>query len=259
MDCPAEEAMIRGRLAGISAIRSLAFDLPARTLTVCHTADAASIVDSINGLALGAQLVSSVEAELPADAGVEQVQRTTLRVLLAVNAGMFVVEVLAGMLADSMGLVGDGLDMFADASVYSLALYAVGRSGAVKNRIALYSGLVQLALALALCAEVAHKFAVGSEPLSLVMIGVSCAALAANTYCLYLITPHRHGEKHMTASFIFSATDVLVNAGVIAAGVLVYLLGSRLPDLVIGSVIALIVLAGAVRIIRLAGEPCGES
>ncbi|MNY80002.1 hypothetical protein D3C86_2208760 [compost metagenome] len=55
----------------------------------------------------------------------------------------------------------------------------------------------------------------------------------------------------MTASYIFSANDVIANAGVIVAGVLVAWTGSSYPDLVIGAVIALIVLSGARRILNL--------
>ena len=59
-----------------------------------------------------------------------------LRVLLAINAVMFVVELVAGLVAQSTGLIGDSLDMFADAAVYGVALYAVGRSVKLQVRAA---------------------------------------------------------------------------------------------------------------------------
>ena len=83
------------------------------------------------------------------------------------------------------------------------------------------------------------------------MIGISLLALAANVTCLLLIARHRHGGAHMKASWIFSTNDVLANLGVIAAGALVALTGSRLPDLLIGAAVALLVFVGAVRILRL--------
>jgi Co/Zn/Cd efflux system component len=55
----------------------------------------------------------------------------------------------------------------------------------------------------------------------------------------------------MKASAIFSANDVLANAGVIAAGLLVWWTGSPLPDLAIGTVVGLLVLNGARRILAL--------
>jgi Co/Zn/Cd efflux system component len=183
----------------------------------------------------------------PADAS----EGRTLWVLLGINAAMFAVEVVAGWLADSTGLLADSLDMFADAAVYGLALYAVGRAPALKLRAAHASGWLQLALALGAFAEVARRALGGSAPEPPAMVGVGLLALAANVSCLLLVARHRHAGAQMKASYIFSANDVLANLGVMAAGGLVALTGSRLPDLVIGLLIAALVLAGAVRILRL--------
>jgi Co/Zn/Cd efflux system component len=81
------------------------------------------------------------------------------------------------------------------------------------------------------------------------MIGVGIIALIANIYCLMLIRKHKDGEVHMRASWIFSKNDVIANTGVIAGGLLVWLLDSRWPDLVIGSLIALVIFNGARHII----------
>ena len=75
--------------------------------------------------------------------------------------------------------------------------------------------------------------------------------VAANVACLWLIAGHRHGGVHMRASYIFSANDVLANVGVLVAGALVAWSGSPIPDWVIGTAIAALVLLGAIRILRL--------
>jgi Co/Zn/Cd efflux system component len=75
-------------------------------------------------------------------------------------------------------------------------------------------------------------------------------ALCANTVCLMLLRKHRHGGIHMRASWIFTATDVQANIGVILAGVLVRLTGSPWPDLLIGLVVCGLVVQGGVRILR---------
>jgi Co/Zn/Cd efflux system component len=113
------------------------------------------------------------------------------------------------------------------------------------------SGWLQLALALGAFEEVARRAVSGSEPEPPAMIGVSLVALAANVACLVLVHRHRHRGAHMEASYIFSANDVLANLGVIVAGALVAWTGSAVPDLVIGTAIAGLVLRGAVRILRL--------
>ena len=55
----------------------------------------------------------------------------------------------------------------------------------------------------------------------------------------------------MKASMIFTANDVIINIGVIIAGVLVYFMQSKYPDLIIGSIVFLIVVRGAIRILKL--------
>ena len=77
-------------------------------------------------------------------------------------------------------------------------------------------------------------------------------ALIANNVCLLVIFKHREGGAHMKASWIFSASDVIANAGVILAGVLVTATASNFPDLIIGTIIGLIVLNGARRILAIA-------
>ena len=175
----------------------------------------------------------------------------TLRVVLAINAALFVVEIVAGWLAQSTGLIADSLDMLADALVYALALDAVGRPPASKLRTAHASGMLQAALAAGVLVDVAAALITGSAPEPPAMIGVSSLALAANVTCLLLLARHRHGGAHMKASWIFSTNDVLANLGVIVAGFLVAWTGSRVPDLAVGTAVALLVLSGALRILRL--------
>ncbi len=164
---------------------------------------------------------------------------------------MFAVELVAGWLAQSSGLIADSLDMLADAAVYGLSLYAVGRAARTKLRAAHVSGLFQGLLALGVLLDVARRFVTGSAPEAPAMIGISLLALGVNVTCLWLIAKHRDGGAHMKASWIFSTNDVLANLGVIVAGALVAWTGSRLPDLVVGTAVGLLVLVGAVRILRL--------
>jgi hypothetical protein len=253
MDCPAEEVLVRTALDGVPEVRRLAFDLAERTLVVWHAGEPALVLGRLDPLELGARLSDSRESELPADAAVPGAasETSTLWTVLAINAGMFVVEIVAGWLAESTGLLADGADMLADATVYALALYAVGRAPALKLRAARVCGTLQLALGLGAFVEVARRAVLGSDPGPPAMMGVSMLALVANVTSLWLVARHREGGVHMKATYICTANDVLANLGVIAAGALVAATGSRLPDLVIGALIAAVVLQGALRILRL--------
>lgn len=180
----------------------------------------------------------------------EQAERKVLLTLLVINGVMFVVELVAGLVADSTGLIADSLDMLADATVYGIAFYAVGRSLTAKRHAAVLSGGFQILLALGVAFDVLRRAIHGSEPLSDIMMIVGTIALVANLSCLALLSKHREGEVHMRASWIFSVNDVLANLGVILGGVLVMASGSRWPDLVIGAVIVLLVMRGGVRILQ---------
>lgn len=246
--------MVRDALEDVAAIRRLEFDLGQRRLAVYHEGEVAPIAASLGRLGLGSKLVSSeVSAEdlPPVSASEERLERRTLVALLAINGAMFLAEQVAGWIASSAGLLADSLDMLADAFVYGIALHAVGRAKALKRRAAHISGWLQLALALGAFAEVLRRFVFGSEPEPGYMMVLALVALVANVACLALIARHREGGVHMKASWIFSTNDVIANVGVIVAGALVAWTNSRFPDLAIGALIALVVISGAVRILRL--------
>lgn len=178
-----------------------------------------------------------------------QDQARVLWIVLGINAAMFLAEFVAGVIAQSTGLIADSLDMLADAAVYSVSLYAVGRSARLKNRAAMLSGVLQILLALSVAAEILRRAIMGSEPEPALMIGIGLIALIANVICLALIAKHRGGEVHMRASWVFSKNDVIANVGVITAGGLILLLDARWPDLVIGALIVVVVLRGGMSIV----------
>ncbi|WP_375171267.1 cation transporter [Marinobacter sp.] len=259
MDCPSEERMIRLALNGFEDIRGLSFDLSDRRLKVVHDGEAEPITAKLATLGLGASLQETAAADpesIKAVGGTAisaEQESGTLRWLLGINAVLFAVEMTAGLIAQSTGLIAESLDNFADAAVYGLALYAVGHSVKMQVRAAHLAGVLQLILAVGVLAEVVRRFVFGSEPESLVMMGIAFIALIANTTCLLLISKHREGGAHMKASWIFSANDVVINLGVITAGALVAWTGSNYPDLIIGSIAGVIVLNGARRILALKG------
>jgi len=186
-------------------------------------------------------------------------QRNVLVALLMINALMFVVELGFGWVAESTALIADSLDMLADAVVYGIGLYAVGRSMKHKANAALLSGYFQGALGLLIVFDIARRVWMGSEPRSELMIIVGFAALVANVICLLLMQKHRNGEVHMRASWIFSKNDVIANIGVMTAGGLVAMSGSRWPDILIGLIVATVILRGARSIVVDAKKTLADS
>ncbi|WP_171477662.1 cation transporter [Acinetobacter baumannii] len=252
MDCSAEEQMVRMTLSSLLNVKRLVFDLPNRNLKVMHNGESNEITAKLEALGFGAKLESTAASvgEMPEKADTSE-QAKVLKILLAINAALFVIEFISGLIAASTGLIADSLDMFADAAVYGIALYAVGKAAKYQVKAAHFAGWIQLFLAITVIVDVIRRFILGSEPESLLMIVIGFFALIANVACLYLISGHKDGGAHMKASWIFSANDVIVNLGVIIAGFLVALTGSAYPDLIIGIIVSLFVLNGARKILAL--------
>lgn len=268
MDCPSEEKLIRMALADVKELDHLQFDLSGRKLAAFHETMPELLLGKLLPLNFGATIASTDElsemeetvllAEKAKASGNEKAELQVLKILLAINAVMFFAEVTWGLIAQSTGLIADAMDMFADAAVYGMSLYAVGKALSLQRKAARFSGYAQMTLALFALGEVVRRCFFGSDPEPGYMMAVSLVALLANVFCLVLITKHRSGGIHMKASAIFSANDVIANCGVILAGALVAWTGSRIPDLAIGFVIAAVVFRGAVSILKISAEAPSE-
>ncbi len=253
MDCPSEEQMIRMKLADLTNINSLEFDIPNRQLSVFHTESHVEIVQRLDNLKFDTSLIDSVSVENYASTNDNtNRERKLLWQVLAINFFFFALELITGFISNSMGLVADSLDMLADSIVYGLALFAVGGTMTRKKNIAKSAGYFQLTLAVLGLIEVIRRFVgLDSVPNFKTMIIISILALIGNGLCLYLLQKSKSKDAHMKASMIFTSNDVIVNVGVILAGVLVYFTKNKIPDLVIGIIVFVLVAFGSFRILKL--------
>ncbi|MGB3150956.1 MAG: cation transporter [Maribacter sp.] len=252
MDCPSEENLIRMKLDGISEIKNLDFDIANRKLTVFHDGQADLIEKSIMELNLSGKKISTEHTD-EKDFEENNNQKKLLWIVLAINFAFFIIEMTTGIISKSMGLVADSLDMLADSLVYGISLFAVGGTLIKKKRIAKLAGYFQITLAVIGFVEVLRRF-FGAEKLPdfSTMIIVSIFALIANGICLYILQKSKSKEEaHMKASMIFTSNDVVINLGVITAGVLVNWLNSNKPDLIVGTIVFILVVQGAFRILKL--------
>lgn len=255
MDCASEEHLIRMKLESYRFIKHLDFDIANRMLVVLHEGNTDLIQAGLVQLNLNSKLISSEAVEDSSELLLPEVhgqERSLLRQVLIINFFFFMVEIITGVISNSMGLVADSLDMLADALVYALALFVVGKELSHKLRIAKVSGCLQLVLALFGFAEVIRRFSgYGENPNFKTMIVISLFALVGNAISLYLLQKSKSKEAHIQASMIFTSTDVIVNIGVIIAGSLVYVTSSSFPDLVIGAIVFGLVMVGSIRILKL--------
>ena len=251
MDCPSEESLIRIKLADFSEVKNLKFDIPNRNLIVLHDGNREGIESAIISLNLGGKLLQS-EHISKFDFDEQTNQRRLLWVVLAINFAFFILEITTGYISKSMGLIADSLDMLADSFVYGISLFAVGGTLTRKKSIAKLAGYFQILIAIIGFIEIIRRF-IGIEkvPDYSIMIFISILALIANAICLFLLQRSKSKEAHMRASMIFTSNDVIINFGVIIAGLLVNWLESNKPDLIIGGIVFILVIQGAIRILKL--------
>ncbi len=257
MDCSSEEAMVRMKLEDEKSIECIEFNLAERDVTIVHSDSAEMIGQKLGELDLGMSLVDSSvisddDLKKLKCSNSDAVDRKRLWYVLIINFSFFVVEIVTGFISNSMGLIADSFDMLADALVYILSLWATGAVVSRKKIVAKFSGYIQALLALTGLFEIIRRFVSFDEvPDYRVMIIVSMFALIANSISLVIIQKSKNSGAHMKASMIFTANDVIINSGVILAGFFVMLTNSKYADLIIGAVVFLIVMRGAVRIIKL--------
>ncbi|MEO9021866.1 MAG: cation transporter [Ginsengibacter sp.] len=255
MDCLSEEQIVRMKIEGLHNVKSLEFEIPQRKLYVMHEGDASPITAAIDSLHFNSTLIKTQEVDEEESllfSNTAGDQRKLLWQVLAINFFFFLVEMIFGFISGSMGLVADSLDMLADSLVYGLALFVVGKALFQKRRIAKISGYLQLLLASVGIIEVVRRFMGFEEaPNFKTMIIISLLALAGNALTLYLLQKTNNKEAHIKASTICTSTDVITNAGVIVAGILVYFTASNLPDLIMGAIVFVLVGFASYRILKL--------
>ncbi|MBN2337162.1 MAG: cation transporter [Acidobacteria bacterium] len=176
-------------------------------------------------------------------------QRGTLRVVLGINAVMFVVIAAAALHARSSALLADSLDNLGDALTYALSLWAVARGARVKAKVALFKGALILVAALVVIARVAWSLFVPLTPVFEVMGAFSLAGLLANSVCLYLLRRHRREDINMSSVWECSRNDIASNLSVFAASGGIWLTGSAWPDTVVALGLTLLLVRSSLRVI----------
>jgi Co/Zn/Cd efflux system component len=177
-------------------------------------------------------------------------QTSTLKAVLGINAAMFGVELTAGIVAGSVALVSDSLDMLGDALVYGFSIYAVARGARQKALSALLKGGIMAAFGLVALIQVVHKVLHPETPVVELIGGIGLLALAANALCLRLLWSHRADDINMSSVWLCSRNDIIANISVLAAAVGVWSFDSAWPDIIVGAALAVLFFKSAAFVIR---------
>lgn len=187
--------------------------------------------------------------------GVSADYKRRLWIVIAINGGMFAVEMAAGHLAQSQALQADALDFLGDALTYGLSLAVIGCSVRTRATAALFKGVSLLLMGLWVFGSTLYQVLVLGVPQAHVMGLIGVLALLANLASVFLLVSYKDGDANVRSVWLCSRNDAIGNVAVMGAAFGVYWFGSAWPDLIVAGLMAALFLWSAFRII---GQALGE-
>ena len=176
--------------------------------------------------------------------------RRILWAALAVNLAMFLVEIVASIIAGSVSLRADALDFLADAANYAVALAVVGLALRWRARAALLKGGVMGLFGLWVAASTVSDAITATVPRAELMGASGLLALAANLAVAGLLYRYRAADSQAMSVWLCTRNDCVANLAVMVAGAAVWASASPWPDIAVAATIAALGLSSAMRIIR---------
>ena len=184
------------------------------------------------------------------DAPVEQGARKALWIALIINAGMFVVELSAGLAGGSAGLQADAMDFMGDAAGYGISLAVLSMAAVWRTRAAMLKGATMLLFGLWVAGTIVYHSQNGTVPSYELMGGIGLAAMAANIVCAVILFRFRGTDANMRSVWLCTRNDVLSNIAIVIAASGVWASGSGLPDLIVAAIIAGLAITGATDVLK---------
>ncbi|MGH1374561.1 MAG: cation transporter [Cellvibrionaceae bacterium] len=180
--------------------------------------------------------------------GLSATYKKILWVVVIINFAMFIVEILAGFLADSTALKADALDFLGDAATYAATLLVIGKPLKTRSLIALLKGLSLGAMAIFVLGFTLYRiiFTGNPEPFTMGIIGL--LALTANMISVLLLMKYRDGDSNVRSVWLCSRNDAIGNVAVMLAGASVFATGTVWPDIIVAFIIAGLFMHSSVKI-----------
>jgi Co/Zn/Cd efflux system component len=178
--------------------------------------------------------------------------RRVLWIVLLINLATFLMMVGASWYSHSSSLLSGALDNLGDAATYLLSLLVVGAGVAAKARVALFKGVLILAAAVAVAVQIGWRLAHPQVPLFESMGLAALLNLAANGFCLWLLTPYRNDDVNLASAWECARNDIFEGISVVLAAGLVALFGAGWPDLLVAVALLVVFLRSALRVLRIA-------
>ena len=178
--------------------------------------------------------------------------KRVLWISLILNLAMFFVEIVYGVIADSLSLRADAIDFLGDSTNYFVTLFILNSALKTKAKVSLAKAFFMIGFGVWILIEAGMRFFVNEVPVANIMSWVGVAALIVNAFCVFLLYKFKDGDSNMQSIWLCSRNDAIGNAAVIVAAGLVYWLGAQWPDLVVAIFMAGLAVHSGFQIIRAA-------
>ncbi len=175
--------------------------------------------------------------------------RRRLWLVIALNAGMFVVEMAAGQVSGSKALQADALDFFGDAVTYGISLAVIGASLKTRALAALAKGSSLLLMGIWVAASTLYQVFVLGVPQAVVMGSIGFLALAVNLTSVLLLVRYKDGDANVRSVWLCSRNDAIGNVAVMIAALGVWGTATAWPDLIVAALMASLFLNSSVQIL----------
>jgi Co/Zn/Cd efflux system component len=182
--------------------------------------------------------------------GMDPRYRRVLWIVIAINAAMFAIEIVAGHWARSQALQADALDFLGDTLTYGLSLAVIGASLKMRATAALLKGASLTVMGLWVLGSTAYQVLILGLPKAGVMGSVGFLALAANVASVLLLMRYKDGDANVRSVWLCSRNDAIGNVGVMLAAVGVWATATAWPDLLVAAIMAALFLSSSVLILR---------
>lgn len=260
MDCSSCAAKVEGaarKVEGVadvkvsiaSQIMTLEVDDPARRLPAVETS-VTSLGYQLDRLREAGEADGDDDDHISDLSHVTPAYKRALWIVVLLNAGYGVVEIVGSFLAGSQALQADALDFVGDGMISFLGLIAVGWGLAARAKAALLQGIFLALLGFGVIGSTLYRIFVEHEPQTMLMAGFAAVACVVNILAAVVLIPHRKGDANVRAVWLFSRNDAIGNLAVVAAAGVVWWVQSPWPDLAVAFIIAGLFLQSAWSIIR---------
>lgn len=181
--------------------------------------------------------------------GLSTTYRRVLWIVIAINAAMFVVEIVAGQLAGSRALQADALDFLGDSVTYAISLFVIGMPLIWRARAALFKGLSLGVMGLWVLGSTLYHVLILGVPQAEIMGAIGLLAFTANLASVLLLVKYRDGDANVRSVWLCSRNDAIGNLAVVLAASGVWATDTAWPDLIVAGIMASLFLWSAIQII----------